>query len=130
MYRAKQKANSTSATNITTSYINPKPFSPLRDNDSKNNDSSEDPDEEDDLVQLRHDTNDENESENNENSSESIRYNANNANITNNNSNAARSINIDKKFVKMTSVSAPLVHHSHELNSDVIKLDLIKFFFF
>ena len=125
MYRAKQKTNSSSATNITTSYINPKPFSPLKDNDSKN-DSSEDPDEDDqDIVHLRHDNhvNDENDSENNENSTESLRYNANNANITNNTS---KSVNIDKKFVKMTSVSAPLVH-SHELNSDVIFKLFFKF---
>ena len=108
LYRAKNKTSSCSATNITTSYINPKPFSPLQDNE---NESSEDQDdaEKDYAAQYKHEqqqTKDDNDSENNENSTESIRY-------TNNVTNFK---NLNK--IKMASASAPLVD-SNETNIDV-----------
>lgn len=104
LYRAKHKSPSLSATNITQSYINPKPFSPLKDNESS------DEQDEDDYIPIRPQQSDENDSENNENSTESIRY---TNNVTNNR--LVNTTNTNK--VKNVSTSAPLVH-SNELNSD------------
>ena len=108
LYRAKHKTNSCSATNILTSYINPKQFSPLRDNENESSEEHE-YDEKDCMVQSKRDQQqqkDDNDSENNENSTESIRY-------TNNVTNFK---NLNK--IKMASSSAPLVHSS-ENNIDV-----------
>lgn len=112
MYRAKHKTGTISATNITTSYINPKPFSPLRDNENESSDEQDDADhytvhfKQEQQPQHQSANRDDNDSENNENSTESICY-------TNNVSNFK---NLNK--IKMTSVSAPLVH-SNENTMDV-----------
>jgi len=97
LYRAKNKTSSMSATNLTTSYINPKPFSPLYNNNDSVSDADEadDDDEEDDedLV-ITHNNKEhmqfnDNDSENNiENSTESIRYTNNVTHIRNMNNNS------------------------------------------
>jgi protein-tyrosine phosphatase len=100
LYRAKHKTSSMSATNLTTSYINPKPFSPLRDNANNINDSVSDNDEDDEDLVITHKDHMQfdQDSENNENSTESIRYTNNVANIRNMNNKINNNNNSDSRL--------------------------------